>query len=134
MKSHLLIPAALIGLFAVSSCGDATRAGSSTSGYSYYEKKEYAYDQRDSFRADMERAIAKLEDRSAELRAKAAKTGQEVKADTQRLIDDIEAKLPEMRRNVAEVGDATREGWQDFQRKFHDTFDDLGRRLDRAFD
>jgi len=134
MKSHLLIPAALIGVLSVSGCGDSTRAGSSSSGYSYYDKRDYTYDQRDNFRADMERAIAKLEMRAAELRAKASKTGQELKADTKRLIDDIEAKLPELRRNLAEAGDATSEGWQDFKRKFHDTFDDLGRRLDRAFD
>jgi len=134
MKALLLIPAALLGLLAVSACGDAARAGRSESRYSYYEKKEYTYDQRDSFRADMENAIAKLEARASELRAKASKTGHELKADTKRLIDDIEAKLPELRQNLAEAGNATREGWHDFTRKFHDTFDDLGHRLDRAFD
>ena len=132
MKVHLLIPAVMIGLFGFSACGDSTRAGRSDS-YSYYEKKEYAYEQRDSFKADMERAIDKLEARAAELRAKASQSGHELKDDTKRVIDDIEAKLPEMRRNLAEAGDATKEGWEDFKRKFHDTFDDLGHRIERAF-
>lgn len=133
MKFRLLIPAALLGLLAATACDDTTRAKDKSQS-TYYEVKDYTYDQRDNFRSDMERAIDKLEARLKELRAKASSAGKELKAETKELIDDIEAKLPEMRKNLAEAGDATKEGWQDFKRKFHDTFDDLGSRLDRAFD
>jgi DNA-binding transcriptional regulator GbsR (MarR family) len=133
MNSRLLIPTALLALLVVTACDETARAGDRTR-TTYYEVKDYTYEQRDSFRADMERAIAKLESRLAELRAKASGAGKELKAETKELIDEIEAKLPEMRENLARAGDATQEGWQDFKRNFRETFDDLGRRLEDAFD
>jgi chromosome segregation ATPase len=134
VKSSLLVPTVLLAVLAASACDRPAQAGGRGSGASYYDAtREYAYEQRDGFRAEMEQAVDKLEARVAELRAKAARSGQAVKADTQRLIDDIEARLPDLRRELAAIGNATREGWQDFKRKFHDTFDDLSRRLDRAF-
>lgn len=133
MNPKLSIAAALVGLLAFSACGDSKAGDSTKTTTSYGTKKDYTYEEREAFQADMERAITKLEVRAAELRAKAAESGQELKAETRELIDDIEAKLPTLKRNLAEARDATREGWDDFKRKFHDAFDDLDKRIERAF-
>jgi ElaB/YqjD/DUF883 family membrane-anchored ribosome-binding protein len=131
-KPHVLLTLLLLGFLSAFACGKASRANDGR--LTYYEKKEYTYDHRTEFRADMERAVDKLEARLQELRARADRAGDKARADTRELIDDVEARLPELRRNLAEAGDATKEGWQDFKRKFQQTFDDLGRRIDRAFD
>lgn len=134
MKPYRLVLVALLGAFTLPACYDSSPSHASGTGYTYYEVREYSYDQRDSFRADMEQAIAKLEMRAAQLKAKAAELGQEVKAGTKELIDEIEAELPKLRSDLAAVGDATREGWQDLQRNFRTMFDDLGRRIDSLLD
>jgi len=133
MKTNPLIPTALLGLLVLGACEDSVQAGSGESKTSSSERGKYSYEERESFRADMERAIDKLDARLVELKAKASEAGQELKADTQDLIDDIEAKLPELRQKLAELRGVTREGWEDFSRKFHDGIDELVRRIDRAF-
>jgi len=131
LKPHVILTLAFLGLLsAFLACGKVSRTSDGTT---YYDSKEYTYDHRNEFRADMERAIDKMEARLQELRAKAASGSAKAKEETRELIDDVEARLPEMRKNLAEAGDATKDGWNDFKRKFQQTFDDLGRRVDRAF-
>lgn len=132
MKLHVMLTAALLVPLSLVACGKVSRAGDGTT-TTYYEKKDYSFEKRSEFEADMSRAVDKLEAKLQDLRAEAAKAGDKVKAETREAIDDVEAKLPELRQNLAEAKAATKENWQDFKRKFESTFDDLGRRLDRAF-
>ena len=124
---------ALLGWIALPSCDRTAHAGGGTSATATHEHREYSYEQREEFRADMQSALDRLEAKVAETRAKAKATGQQVKAETQELIDDVEAKLPELRRKLSEAGTATREGWKEFSQKLRDGVDDLVHRVDRAF-
>ena len=132
LKPHVLLTAALILPLSLVACGRVSRAGDATT-TSYYEQKDYSYDRRSDFEADMNRAIDKLEARLAELKAEAAQAGDKVRVETREVIDDIEAQLPELRQNLAEAKESTEAGWKEFKRSFQSAFDDLGRRLDRAF-
>ena len=131
MKLHILFAAAIVSVSPLAGCADETEAAYGTTAT---KTKTYTFEERESFRTDIEREIGQLEVRLSELRAQAAVKGQELKEGAQELIDDIEAELVELRRKLAEVGTATRESWDAFRADFSAAVADLRGRIDRAFE
>ena len=132
MKAHPIWIVALASvLFVAPACDrDEYRTSSTTQA----GDKTYSYEQREDFRRDMDLALQKLDARVDELKAKSASATDEAKAKFQTMIDEAKVKSADLRRELSEVGSATKEGWNDFVRKFRSTMDDLGRRLEDAFD
>ena len=131
MRFHPIWIAALSSvLFVAPACGDRGKTTSTVDA----SGKVYTYEQREDFKRDMETALAKLEVRVDELQAKAATATADAKQGFQKLIDEAKKGTADLRSKLAEVGSATREGWNDFTRKFSATMSDLGRRIEDAFD
>ena len=132
MKSHPIWIVALSGvLFLAPACDreDYTSTPTAQAG-----DKAYSYEQREDFRRDMDIALQKLDARVEELKVKAASATEDAKEGFQTLIDDAKVRSADLRRELSEIGSSTREGWNDFTRKFRSSMDDLGRRLEDAFD
>ncbi len=131
MRIHPILIAALSSvLFVAPACSDREPTTTTVDA----KGKVYTYEQREDFRRDMETALAKLEVRVDELQAKAASATADAKQGIQKLIDDAKKGTAELRSKLAEVGSSTKEGWNDFTRKFDETMSDLGRRIEDALD
>lgn len=126
MKLHVAMTALLFASPALlSGCSDSKAA--------YESADKYAYEHRETFRTDMNMALDKLEVRLEQLQAKAASGGAAAKAETATLIEETRAGLLRMRGEMAKVGATTKERWSEFQHGCSNTADEMGRKLDAAF-
>jgi phytoene dehydrogenase-like protein len=95
---------------------------------------EYSYEEREDFRAAMDRKLDELDAKLERLREKAAQEGAEVAEGTENLIEESRQGLARLRENLADVGSETKERWNDFQREVSSSVDELRRKLDDALD
>ena len=113
-------------------CAPALLAGCKKSSADYTSQDEYSYESRDAFRTDMVQAIDKLEARTDELRTKVA-SGATPDQQANALIEETREGLADLRRELS-YENTTQDNWNEFKSDFRRTLDDLGRKLEQAFD
>jgi TolA-binding protein len=90
---------------------------------------EYSQQAKDEFQTKLEAQLAELDGRIAKLREKSADLKDEAKVNWDKTMADLETKREAARVKLAEVGQSSGEAWKDVQKGAQAAWDDL----DKAF-